>query len=197
MSFRKIAFFVSIRKKQLPFTPFHIGVALLVKPALNRRFSVIAFGIAQVSMDIEPGVRMAAGAKVLHGPTHTILGALIIAFFVMLVAPGICSRLLTKWNKEVAHYKMPGLVHSGTVSKTAVIIGAFFGTLSHVLLDSLMHRDIHPLSPFSQANPFMGLIMHDEAYQACAIAGVFGIAAWLAIQWAGRTLQTKGEGRGV
>lgn len=151
--------------RDLPFTPFHMGAALIVKPALNRRFSVITFGIAQVAMDIEPGVRMAAGADVLHGPTHTILSMLIMALLVMPVAPGICNCLLTKWNKEVAHYKKPGLAHSGTVSKTAVIIGAFFGTLSHGLLDSLMHHDIHPLSPFSQRNPFMGLIAHDEIYQ--------------------------------
>ena len=166
-----------------------MGAALLVKPTLNRCFSVITFGIAQIAMDIEPGIRVAAGAEVLHGPTHTILGALIMAFLVMLVAPGICNYLLAKWNKEVIYYKQPGLVHSGPVSKTAVVMGAFFGTLSHVLLDSLMHHDIHPLSQFSQANPFMDLITHDGVYQACTIVGVLGVAVWSAIQWAGRTPQ--------
>lgn len=174
-----------------------MGVALIVKPALGKRFSVIAFGIAQVAMDIEPGVRMAAGAEVLHGPTHTFLGALFMAFLVMLVTPGICNGLLTKWNKEVVHYKMARLAHFGTVSKTAVIIGAFFGTLSHVLLDSLMHHDIHPLSPFFQANPFTGLITHDAIYHACTIAGVLGSAAWLAFQWIGSTQQKEREQRGV
>lgn len=182
--------------RSLPFTPFHMGAALIVKPALNRRFSVITFGIAQVAMDIEPGVRMAAGTDVLHGPTHTILGALIMAFLVMLVAPGICNYLLAKWNKEVIYYKRPGLLHSGPVSKTAVVMGAFFGTLSHVLLDSLIHHDIHPLSPFSQANPFMDLITHDGVYQACTIVGVLGSAAWLIIQWAAHPpQQAKGARR--
>ena len=160
-----------------------MGAALLVKPALNRRFSVITFGIAQVAMDIEPGVRMLTGADVLHGPTHTILGALVMAFLVMLAAPGICNHLLAKWNKEVIHYKQPRLAHVGYASKTAVITGAFFGTLSHVVLDSLMHHDIHPLSPFSQTNSYMDLISHDAVYQACTIAGVLGIAVWLAIKW--------------
>lgn len=148
-------------------------------------------------MDVEPGVRIALGSDVLHGPTHTILGALIIAVLVMLIAPRVGNFLLTRWNKEVIYYKLPWLVNSDSVSKTAVIMGAFFGTLSHVLIDSLMHHDIRPLSPFSQANPFMGLIAHDEVYQACTIAGVLGIAALLAIQWVGRILQTKGEGHGV
>ena len=170
----------------MPFTPFHMGAALIVKPALGRRFSVMIFGIAQVAMDVEPGIRMALGSDVLHGPTHTILGALVMAVVVMLIAPGVCNCLLAKWNKEVIYYKQPGLAHSGTVSKTAVITAAFFGTLSHVLLDSLMHHDIRPLSPFSQANPFIGLISHDGVYQACTVAGALGSVAWFAIKLAGR-----------
>ena len=174
-----------------------MGAALIVKPTLNRRFSVITFGIAQAAMDIEPGIRMAVGTDILHGVTHTILGALIMGFFVMLIAPSISSLLLAKWNKEVVYYRQSWLVHSGSASKGAVIMGAFFGTLSHVLLDSLMHHDIHPLSPFIQANPLIGLITHDEVYQACAIAGVLGITAWLTIQWAGRAPQEKEEQPGT
>ena len=160
-----------------------MGAALIVKPALNRRFSVITFGIAQVAMDIEPGIRMATGIDVLHGPTHTILGALAIAFLVTLIAPSICNLVLTKWNKEMTFYARPWLVSPGLVSKTAVITGAFFGTFSHVALDSLMHLDIHPLSPFSQANPLTGLITHDGVYQACTIAGAVGILVWPIIKW--------------
>ena len=174
-----------------------MGAALIVKPALDRRFSVMTFGIAQVIMDIEPGIRITLDSDVLHGPTHTVLGALILAAFVMHVAPGICNDLLAKWNKEVIYYKQPWLMHSGPVSKTAIILGAFFGTLSHVFLDSLMHHDIHPLSPFSQANPFMGVITHDDVYQACTIAGLLGVAGWLTMKWAGRARQTKGEKRGA
>ncbi len=163
----------------MPFTPFHMGAALIIKPVFKRNFSVMTFGIAQVAMDIESGVRMVAGLGVLHGPTHTILGALVIAFLVMLIAPSICNLVLQKWNKEVTFYKQPWLTHTGLVSKTAVITGAFFGTLSHVAIDSLMHHDLHPLNPFSQANPLLGLVSHDEVYQACTIAGVLGIVLCL------------------
>jgi len=169
-----------------------MGAALIVKPALNRNFSVITFGIAQVAMDIEPSVGLMAGADVLHGLTHTILGALVIACLVMLVSPSICSYLLTKWNKEVIHYKWPRLVQSEAVPIAAVIIGALFGTLSHVALDSLMHHDIQPLLPFSTANPLLGLVTHDEVYQACAIAGVLGTIAWFALTWIGRSSQVVG-----
>ena len=167
-----------------------MGAALIAKPGLNRNFSVITFGIAQIAMDIEPGVGMLTGADVLHGPTHTVLGALVIAYLVTLIAPNICDYLLREWNKEVTHHGLPWLVQSKT-SKTAMTVGAFFGTLSHVALDSLMHHDIHPLAPFSQANPLMGLVSHDAVYQLCAIAGVAGAVAWVAMQWLGRSTQVK------
>jgi hypothetical protein len=129
------------KEKKMPFTPFHMGAALIVKPGLGRNISVITFGIAQIAMDIEPGIGMLTGAEVLHGPTHTILGALAIACVVMLIAPGIVNYLLRKWNKEVTFHKLPWLVQSEITSKIAVTMGAFFGTLSHIALDSLMHHD--------------------------------------------------------
>lgn len=153
-----------------------MGAALIVKPGLNRNFSVITFGIAQVAMDIEPGIGMLTGADVLHGPTHTILGALVIACLVLLIAPSVCNFLQKRWNKEVIHYKLPWLVQCGALPKNAVISGALFGTLSHVALDSLMHHDMHPLLPFSEANPLLGLVSHDGVYQLCAIAGEIGRA---------------------
>ena len=137
-------------------------------------------------MDVEPSVGLMTGADVLHGATHTILGALIIACLVVLISPSVCRFLLTKWNKEVTYYGQPRLVQSETVPKTAVIIGAFFGTLSHVVLDSLMHHDIQPLQPFSKANPLMGLVSHDGVYLACAVAGVLGAIAWFVLIWIGR-----------
>ena len=168
-----------------------MGAALIVKPGLNRNFSVITFGLAQIAMDIEPGIGMLTDAEVLHGPTHTILGASVIAYLVMLIAPRICNYLLRKWNKEVTYHKLPWLVQSETTSKSAVTVGAFFGTLSHVVLDSLMHHDIHPLSPFSQVNPLMGQISHDGVYQLCALAGVVGAVAWVAMQWFGRPIRVN------
>ena len=167
----------------MPFTPFHMGAALIVKPGLNRTFSVITFGLAQIAMDIEPGIGMLTGADVLHGPTHTILGALVIAYLVMLIAPSVCNYLLRRWNMEVTHHKIAWLVQPEPPSKTAVTVGAFFGTLSHVALDSLMHHDIRPLWPFSDANPLMGFVSHDGVYQTCAIAGGLGAVAWILMQW--------------
>jgi len=172
----------------LPLTPFHMGAALIVKPGFDRHFSVLTFGVAQVVMDIEPGIGMLTGAEVLHGPSHTVLGAIAIGFLVMLMAPGIGRVLLKKWNREVIHHKLPArLLQPEIVPRMAVLTGAFFGSLSHLALDSLIHHDIHPLRPFSNANPLLGLMSHDAVYQLCVVAGVLGGLLWVALNWVDRS----------
>jgi hypothetical protein len=168
-----------------------MGAALIVKPAASRNFSVITFGIAQIAMDIEPGIGMLIGADVLHGPTHTILGALAIACLVVLISPGICRLLLRTWNKEVRHHKLDWLAEPEAVPRMAVVAGAFYGTLSHVFLDSLMHHDIHPLAPFSQANPLRDLVSHDGVYQLCMVMGVIGALIWVTLKWRNRKIKEQ------
>ena len=53
----------------MPFTPLHMGPALLLKAGADRRFSLFAFGCAQVLMDIEPLLGLFRHAPVLHGRT--------------------------------------------------------------------------------------------------------------------------------
>jgi hypothetical protein len=125
----------------MPFTPFHMGAAMLAKPAATRNFSVLAFGIAQVAMDIEPGLGMLFGWSVLHGPSHTIIGALLIACLVVWVSPAICSPILRRFNREARHYGQEWLCEPEEFLLTALVNGALFGTMSHLFLDSLMHHD--------------------------------------------------------
>jgi membrane-bound metal-dependent hydrolase YbcI (DUF457 family) len=167
----------------MPFTALHMGPGLAIKAVAGRRFSLIAFGIAQVAMDIEPLVGLVRDSDVLHGPTHTYLAALPIAAFVALVAPAICRPLLRRWNRELAHHRLGWLAEPDAPAPGAVLVGAFAGTLSHVLLDSIMHADIAPLAPWSGANVLRGAIAIDALNQACVVSGLLGGAAWLALAW--------------
>jgi hypothetical protein len=126
-----------------------MGAALIVKPAAKRHFSVITFGLAQIAMDIEPGIGMMLDRDILHGPGHTLIGALLIALVIVWIAPHICNQILARYNREVLFYEIPWLCEPGSVTRTAVLSGALFGTLSHVVLDSLMHADIRPLAPLT------------------------------------------------
>lgn len=167
----------------MPFTPFHMGAAMLVKPGAGASFSVIAFGLAQIVIDIEPGIKLARGSDVLHGPSHTILVAILVAAIVALISPWVVSRFVRRWNQEVRHHKLDWLAETEQVSWTAAISGALFGTLSHLVLDSLVHHDIRPLAPFSNANPLVGLVSHDGIYQLCVVMGVMGMALWAYLKW--------------
>jgi len=42
-----------------------MGAALISKPLCNSHFSLITFGIAQIIMDLEPGIGMLTGAELL------------------------------------------------------------------------------------------------------------------------------------
>jgi hypothetical protein len=170
----------------MPFTPFHMGAALIVKPAARQHFSVLAFGVAQVAMDIEPMIGMIRDWDVLHGPSHTILGALGITALVASLSIPLCNFLLQRFNQEVVHHKMAWLKEPYPITKTAALTGAFFGTLSHLVLDCLMHHDIHPLAPFTSANPLMDLVSHDGVYQLCVVLGLIGTVAWLGVKRYGR-----------
>ena len=166
-----------------------MGAALIVKPAVRRHFSVLVFGIAQVAMDIEPMIGMIRGWNVLHGPSHTILGALLIGAVVAWLSPLLCNFILNRFNQEVAHHKLQWLQEPYPITRIASLTGAFFGTLSHLILDSLMHHDIHPLAPFSTANPLMELVSHDGVYQLCAVLGLIGTVAWAIGKWRSKTIR--------
>ena len=84
----------------MPFTPFHMGAGLALKAVAGRHFSVLTFGMAQVAMDIEPLVGMLRGAALLHGPTHTYLGAVPIALATAALAPWLCRPLLRRSGKR-------------------------------------------------------------------------------------------------
>ena len=64
----------------------------------------------------------------------------------------------------------------------AILAGGLIGGLSHPFLDAIMHLDMHPLMPFSDRNPFLGLISVGDLYLACVLAAVFGVlgmAFWI------------------
>ena len=62
----------------MPATPFHFGPGLLVKAAAPRQFSMAAYSLAQVVIDIESGFHMLRGDSPVHRQAHTfLLGGLV------------------------------------------------------------------------------------------------------------------------
>ncbi len=167
----------------MPFTPFHMGPGLAVKAVAGRRFSVVTFGVAQVAMDLETLVRMLRGSAVLHGPVHTYLGAVLMAIPVTLISPLLGRPILRRWNRALTSGGLAWLASPDAFAPRTVALSALLGTVSHVALDSLMHADITPLAPWSDANVLLGLISAAALYRWCVLAGVLGVVGWLAGSW--------------
>jgi hypothetical protein len=159
----------------MPATPFHFGPGLLVKAAAPRQFSMAAYSLAQVVIDIESGYYMLHHATPVHRQAHTFaLGGLIG------LACGLIVSKVGAWLARprdvvpealAAEYRLPVAVLSG-----------IFGGIFHSVLDGIMHADIRPFRPFSQANPLYGLVSVEILYLFCIITGVVGAALLLAWQ---------------
>ncbi|NEX19887.1 DUF4184 family protein [Thiorhodococcus mannitoliphagus] len=167
----------------MPFTPLHLGPGFALKALGGRHFSFLAFGLAQVAMDIEPLAGLLTGAQRLHGSTHTYLAALGIALVVAAMTPPIGRPVVRRWNREVAWARLPWLTVSADFTRVSVLAGATLGTLSHVWLDSLMHADITPLAPWSEANGWLGAVSVEALTIGCLLAGLLGLTAWLVLTW--------------
>jgi len=64
-----------------------------------------------------------------------------------------------------------------------VLISAFIGSFSHVLLDSIMHSDVEPFFPFILNNPFLGLISIPVLHKVCLYSGLAGAVIYYRVHW--------------
>jgi hypothetical protein len=161
----------------MPFTPFHMGPALALKAFGGDRFSLVVFGLSQIAMDVEPLVRLARGDHIVHGMTHTYLGATVIGGLGVLVLKPLGERLLWMWNVAVRHPWARTLRVPERVSWSTAVVTALLGTYSHVFLDSVMHRDMQPWWPLLEGNASLGLLSRAALHAGCLLAGFGGILA--------------------
>lgn len=162
----------------MPFTPFHLGPGLAFKAVGGRHFSFMVFGGAQVMMDIEPLLGIIYGWPVLHGPTHTLAGALAIG-----TAAGIIGRPISAFVLRLLRIVHPPFTW------TASFAGAFLGTFSHVALDAVMHGDMSPLRPFAAGNPLLSLVTMETVHVGCVVLAVAGAAV---VAWRGHFPKSAG-----
>ena len=149
----------------MPFTPFHFGPGALCKAGGGRHFSFLTSAGSQVLIDIEPLVRILRGDAVLHGPTHSLLGATALGLLAAAIGRMAAPWLLRMHGTDVA-----------AIGWQVALISGLIGTWSHVGLDAIMHADMNPLWPFVQGNALLGLIPLDILHWLCVAAGVLGAA---------------------
>ena len=148
----------------MPFTPLHMGAGIVVKAVMRNRFSLVVFGGSQIAMDIQPLVVMLTGKGDLHGFSHTILGATLIALFCGLAGKPI-GELLLRIIREPRYLPIGWGIS---------FVSAFIGTYSHIFIDSIMHSDVAPLSPFTKESPLYGIISIEALHILCIVGAVVG-----------------------
>jgi hypothetical protein len=157
----------------MPATPFHFGPGLLIKAAAPRQFSMAAYSLSQVVIDIESGYYLFHQATPVHRQAHTFaLGGLIgllCGLIVSKVGAWIARPRDVIPEALAAEYRLPIAAASG-----------IFGGMFHSVLDGIMHTDIRPFRPFMGANPLYGLVSVEMLYLFCILTGVVGAALLLA-----------------
>ena len=169
----------------MPFTPFHMGPAAVCKAVAGDRFSFTVFGYSQILIDIEPLIRLVRADPALHRPSRSYAGALVIGLFAIATGKWACETGIRLWNNL---FTWSWLQLRGTIAWPVVVGSAFLGTFSHVVLDSLLHADMRPLQPFSDARPLLGLLSHTAVLELCVWSGALGGLAWLLVCAARRVL---------
>jgi len=166
----------------VPFTPFHFGPGALVHAVAPKHVSFLAFCAANVVIDVEPLVWMLRGEPPLHRFAHTFGGALGVAL--------VATALVLAATRLAVALRLPEAWQGRGLTAKRVAIGALLGSVSHVVLDGVMHTDLRPLVPWSDANPFLGAIGVGTLHGACVVAGLVG-AAMAGIQ------RLRGESHGA
>jgi membrane-bound metal-dependent hydrolase YbcI (DUF457 family) len=154
----------------VPFTPFHLGPALLFGLALSAAFDLPTLLVASVIPDAEPFYVMYFGVSgyPLHGFFHSYLGSSILAVLVAVVVYLLRNLL----NRILVAFRI-----SQKSSFKKILFTSFVGVYSHVFLDSFLYEEMMPFYPL-QGNPLIDVLSaygsYSVIYGFCSITGLLG-----------------------
>ena len=172
----------------MPFTPIHMGPGILIKAVLQGGFSLMVFGWAQIVMDIQPLLAMLTGEGQLHGFSHTLIGASLLALFSML-----SGKYLSELGLRILGIAKPDSPIE--ISWRVAAGSAFIGTYSHLLLDGVMHADVVPWYPFSSANAWLGIASIGDLHLFCLVSGAAGAVIFFTVPLAAKHMTRKANER--
>lgn len=150
----------------MPITPFHFGLGAALHGAAPRSVSFLSFCAANVFVDVESLYNLTHQRQPVHAFLHTYVGASLVPFAIVLLFLGM------RWF--ASRFWLPDLLSWRSLRVKQVAVGAALGAYSHVVFDSIMHSDIRPLAPFSEANGLHLAISLLELHLLCLALGAIG-----------------------
>lgn len=160
----------------MPFTPFHLGLGGAAGGYTSSWFSFRAFCFANVIIDVEGLYRIALQLLPIHDWVHTFIVAAFLPLLLWFpIGKPFCLFVSHWWNKLAVGTFLEKVHIPNTIALVPAIIALVFGGISHVLLDSIMHYDMAPLRPFSDANPFFMMLSVQSLHWLLTAGGIIGI----------------------
>ncbi len=154
----------------MPFTPYHLGPALLVVLSLYPLLDIPAFILATIVLDLEPFFIILTGNNLpLHGRFHSLTLGTIVGLFASL-AVILYRRFGKPINIETK------LKNESTIKKT--ILTSIAGVWLHILLDAFLYSDLNLFFPLKW-NPLVGLIQIEIIHKLSIITFFFSIVVYL------------------
>jgi hypothetical protein len=158
----------------MPVTPFHGGVGLLAKGCLGQRFSLISFCATQVAIDCESGYHLLRNEWPFHRFLHTLPGATLACAAVALVFLFIGARVDRGLSTSRTLMGMLREDLAAAASGSAAIMTTVIGVLGHLIPDGIMHSDVRPFAPLSDANPLYSLVSLSALHWSLVATGILG-----------------------
>ncbi|MBI3298194.1 MAG: hypothetical protein HYZ75_08525 [Elusimicrobia bacterium] len=146
----------------MPVTPFHFGPGALGTVLFPRRLSFIVFMAANVAIDVETALNILRRQYPLHGFFHSFASVPLVTAAGALLAPPLWRALASLAGGRLAK----------DLPRSTAALSCLFASVSHVILDAVMHPDAAPFSPWSPANPLLGAVGLGALHLACAASGL-------------------------
>jgi hypothetical protein len=107
-----------------------------------------------------------------HRTLHTLAGATAAG----LVTSGvlIVATVVARMRARIVGEGFKPLLRS-ELSSTPIVIGGVAGGTSHSILDAIVHSDVRPFAPLSNANPFYRSLESSTLEAACVVLGTIGL----------------------
>lgn len=137
-----------------------------------KHVSFLSFCTANVLIDLESLYNLIHQRHPVHAFFHTYVGATLVMAATVLLFLGLRAFASRLW--------LPNLFRWRELGSMQVTMGAALGAYSHVVLDSVMHSDIQPLSPLSFGNVLWGIVPLGTLHLTCLVLGALGGAVMIA-----------------
>ena len=163
----------------MPFTPYHILAGTSVKSVFPKYFSFSTFTLTNVLIDCEALYYYFTTGVLSHKFFHTIFGVSIVAIICATLGKPVCEFGLRIWNKTLKMENIKWFKTEIKINNFSSWIGAITGALSQLILDSIMHRDMTPLFPFSNQNIFLRIVSVENLHYICLVLFLIGVFIYL------------------